>query len=115
MFLRNLLLDEKNELHNRSMHISGKFSEFAKADIGMQKADIESKILHIDESIISKTKEHIMTLYEEYGTSDFFGRSDIERVTSLKSTRASELLKLMLDNDIIEPVKGHGKGKYRFT
>lgn len=87
MFLRNLLLDEKNELHNRSMHISGKFSEFAKADIGMQKADIESKILHIDESIISKTKEHIMTLYEEYGTSDFFGRSDIERVTSLKSTR----------------------------
>ena len=80
MFLRNLLLDEKNELHNRSMHISGKFSEFAKADI-------ESKILHIDESIISKTKEHIMTLYEEYGTSDFFGRSDIERVTSLKSTR----------------------------
>ena len=56
-----------------------------------------------------------MTLYEEYGTSDFFGRSDIERVTSLKSTRASELLKLMLDNDIIEPVKGHGKGKYRFT
>ena len=87
MFLRNLLLDEKNELHNRSMHISGKFSEFAKADIGTQKADIESKILHIDESIISKTKEHIMTLYEEYGTSDFFGRSDIERVTSLKSTR----------------------------
>lgn len=27
MFLRNLLLDEKNELHNRSMHISGRFTE----------------------------------------------------------------------------------------
>ena len=27
MFLRNLLLDEKNELHNRSMHISGVFEE----------------------------------------------------------------------------------------
>ena len=24
LFLRNLLLDEKNELHNRSMHISGR-------------------------------------------------------------------------------------------
>ena len=30
LFLRNLLLDEKNELHNRSMHISGMFK---KADI----------------------------------------------------------------------------------
>ena len=30
LFLRNLLLDEKNELHNRSMHISGMFE---KADI----------------------------------------------------------------------------------
>ena len=26
-FLRNLLLDEKNELHNRSMHISGMFEK----------------------------------------------------------------------------------------
>ena len=27
LFLRNLLLDEKNELHNRTMHISGRFAE----------------------------------------------------------------------------------------
>ena len=25
LFLRNLLLDEQNELHNRTMHISGTF------------------------------------------------------------------------------------------
>ena len=25
LFLRNLLLNEKNELHNRGMHISGKY------------------------------------------------------------------------------------------
>ena len=30
LFLRNLLLDEKNELHNRSMHISGMFKDFEK-------------------------------------------------------------------------------------
>ena len=29
LFLRNLLLDEKNELHNRSMHISGQFIQSA--------------------------------------------------------------------------------------
>ena len=34
LFLKNLLLDEKNELHNRMMHVSGKFSNLQKADIG---------------------------------------------------------------------------------
>ena len=34
LFLKNLLLDEKNELHNRTMHVSGKFSNLQKADIG---------------------------------------------------------------------------------
>ncbi len=52
LFLRNLLLDEKNELHNRSMHISGMFEEVGvesskanienvEANIEKQKADIE--------------------------------------------------------------------------
>ena len=58
LFLRNLLLDEKNELHNRSMHISG----LLKADIGDEKADIEDEkanieklLVNIDEGIKSKT------------------------------------------------------------
>jgi len=121
LFLRNLLLEEKNELHNRSMHISGKFMDFEKANIGAQKADIESKkadietkIADIDDAVIQKTKEHILKLYEEYGNKEFFGRSNVEQITGLKPTRASELIKLMLDNSIIEPVKGHGKGKYCF-
>ena len=32
LFLRNLLLDENNELHNREMHISGVFSQSANDD-----------------------------------------------------------------------------------
>lgn len=32
----------------------------------------------------------------------------------LKSSGASKLLANMLNMDIIEQVKGHGKGKYRF-
>ncbi len=121
LFLRNLLLDEKNELHNRSMHISGKFVDLKKADIEVRKAniekikaDIEFKLAKIDESVILKTKEHILKLYDECGSNDFWGRSTVESITGLKSTRASELIKLMLDYDIIEPVYGHGKGKYRF-
>ena len=40
-FLRNLLLNEKNELHNRNLHISGFLNE-EKVDIGGTKVDIES-------------------------------------------------------------------------
>ena len=44
LFLRNVLLDEKNELHNRAMHISGAIQINKKADIQRQKADIREKI-----------------------------------------------------------------------
>ena len=121
LFLRNFLLDEKNELHNRSMHISGTFPNYAKANIEMQKtnirlekANIENKLKNVDKVFLSKTREHILILYEEYGFDKVFGRTMVEQVTGLKATRASELIKIMLDNDIIEPVRGHGKGKYRF-
>lgn len=53
-------------------------------------------------------------MYEKYGNENIFGRSDVEKLTGLKSTRASELLKLLLNAGIIQAIKGHGKGKYRF-
>ena len=106
-----------NELHNRSMHISG----LLKADIGDEKADIEDEkanieklLVNIDEGIKSKTVMHVIALYEECGKDNIFGRSFVERVTGLKATRASEIIKLMMENNVIETVKGHGKGKYRF-
>lgn len=121
LFLRNLLLNENNELHNRSMHISGQFSNIKKADIETPKADIDDKkadietiLANIKEKISSKTVGHVIKLYDFYGLNEIFGRSNIEQVIGLKSTRTSELVKLMLDNDIIEPVQGYGKGKYRF-
>lgn len=40
LFLRNLLLNETNPLHNRSMHISRIFDDFRKQDIEILKQDI---------------------------------------------------------------------------
>ena len=37
LFLRNLLLDEENELHNCSMHISGVFDKELEQDIERKK------------------------------------------------------------------------------
>lgn len=128
LFLHNLLLDEKNELHNRAMHISGAFDNISKADIHGEKADIhgekadihdgkadiEEKLANIDKVINNKTILYVLALYDECGKDKLFGRTVVENVTGLKSTRASELLKILLDNNIIESVQGHGKGKYRF-
>ena len=117
LFLRNLLLDEKNELHNRSMHISGLLKadvEDVKANIEDAKANIERLLVNIDDGIKCKTIMHVIALYEECGRDNIFGRSFVEKVTGLKSTRASEIIKFMMENDVIETVKGHGKGKYRF-
>ena len=125
MFLRNLLLDEKNELHNRSMHISGRFKETdfesAKADIGnteadteSQKADIRNKLLAFSDMISEKTINHTFELFSICGKEEYFGRTIVEDITGLKSTRASELIKLLVDSKVIVSVTGHGKGKYRF-
>ncbi len=126
LFLRNLLLNEENELHNRVMHISGKFvfppkanDESIKADIEMQKANDESIKANIRKplekmipGLSDKTMDHILRIYEAYGTEDMFGRKDIMLLTGLKATRASEVIKLLISAEVIETVKGHGKGKY---
>ena len=126
-FLRNLLLNEKNELHNRNLHISGLLNE-EKVDIGDRKVDIENEKVDIQdkkvdiESVLSekgrnfsvKTKVHILRLFEEFGFDEVFGRSTVMELLELKGSGASKLLSKLVQADIIEPVSGHGKGKYKF-
>ena len=51
LFLRNLLLDEKNELHNRTMHISGLLKVDSKVDIEQPKVDIGKSKVDIKEKL----------------------------------------------------------------
>lgn len=125
-FLRNLLLDERNELHNRAMHISGIFDEKVdiesekvnventKVDIECAKVDIRNKMMNFSDSISEKTINHAINIIEECGTEKYFGRTIVEEVTGLRASGASKLIKLLLDSNVIIPVSGHGKGKYRF-
>lgn len=48
LFLWNLLLGEKNELRNRTMHINGKFFVAEETNIGFGKADIGTEKAEID-------------------------------------------------------------------
>lgn len=38
----------------------------------------------------------------------------LQAVDGLKPSGASKLIKLLVDSEVIVPVTGHGKGKYRF-
>ena len=114
VFLRNLLLNESNPLHNRTLHISGTFKETEKPDIEMQKPDIDGLKADIQNVFKPKTVSNILKLCETFQGQTIFGRSDVMKVIGIKTSRASELLKKMTEYGIIEPVAGNGKGKYRF-
>lgn len=132
MFLRNLLLDEKNSLHNRAMHISGIFDNFEKQDIGKGKQDIQGSKQDIQRqkqdfdvvnlfktelegtNFSTKTIRNIEALYDKYGNKTVFGRSDIIDVLKITASPASELINKLLKSGIIIPVNGMGKGKYMF-
>ena len=127
VFLRNLLLNEKNELHNQNLHISGILNG-EKVDIGDKKVDIENEKVDIQdqkvdiENVLSekgsdfsiKTTVHIHRLFEKFGFDEVFGRCAVMEFLELKGSGASKLLSDLVQADIIEPVSGHGKGKYKF-
>ena len=111
-FLKNLLLDEQNELRNRDMHISG-LLKTEKVDIGKKKVDIDSE--KVDIHFSSKTVAHTRRIFETFGKNGIFGRSAVAGLLGLRNSSASKLLAKLAGAGVIEPVAGYGKGKYRFS
>lgn len=112
-FLKNLLLGEKNKLLNRNLHV--------KVDIGNVKVDIQNKKVDIEDVLAEKSKKisrktiiHIRKLYKKFGFDEIFGRNVVMELLKLKGSGASKLLSNLVQGDIIEPVLGNGKGKYKF-
>ena len=120
IFLRNLLLNEQNALYNRNLHIdeSSKSKkvdiENSKVDIREKKVDFERKEYQETKHLTSKTIHHIHRLFDKFGDEAIFGRSDIVECLGLKASSASKLISKLLNARIIQPVTGHGKGKYKF-
>ncbi len=65
LFLRNLLLNERNPLHNRAMHISGIFEDFQRQDIEAQKQDVGMR-----EQDDETQKQDIETRKQDIGTQE---------------------------------------------
>lgn len=96
------LLNEKNELHNRYLNIKYK------------KVDIESIYPQIKDDFSTKTSNHIRILFMRFGFDGIFGRNMVMEILNLKSSGASKFISVLLQANIIEPVLGQGKGKYKF-
>ena len=123
LFLRNLLLGEHNDLHNRYLHISGAFQKQdidpAKQDIEAEKSDIQGQLPYANvlqsAGCSPKTISHAQALFQAFGPGQVFGRSNVVHLLDLSPSAASALLKKLLDGGAIESVPGKGKGKYRFS
>jgi ribosomal protein S25 len=68
----------------------------------------------MEDGLKAKAVNYIRRLREAFPGDAIFGRSDMMKEIDLKASRASEFLKELESQGIIEPVTGHGKGKYRF-
>ena len=53
-------------------------------------------------------------VFASMGTDGIFGRSDIVAITNDSFTAAGNLITKLKNADLIEPVSGFGKGKYKF-
>ena len=118
IFIRNLLLNENNELKNRYLHINNLFYRENTA-IDNKNTAIEIKNMAIEDLIANikfniQTKTNISKLYKNVGKTDIFGRSDVSEICGISYSAAGSLIAKMKKNNLIKEVKGHGKGKYKF-
>ena len=99
--------DEKQSIGTGELHIGAE-----DLHIGPEKLHIESALAGLD--VTQPTKENILRLFQGLGTTEIFGRSEVCKITGLQERAASYLLGAMLRHRLLDTVKGHGKGKYRF-
>ena len=90
-----------------------------KPHIGDGKQPIEPKKQTIEEVLLGlqltrPTYANIMKLYNEFSDVEVFGRALVMKVCGLADGPAGMVIRTMLRHRLLDTVKGHGKGKYRF-
>lgn len=122
MEYQNLLLAYQNQL----FEYQNQLFEEAKTGVSEGKRLFEGEKTVVSEqkqlfdrtlnglNISSNAKEKIMQLYRNFGNDLIFSRADVMQIVGVTSSPAGDLINKMKNAHLIEPVMGHGKGKYRF-
>lgn len=105
----------------KKLPIEGKKSSIdpGKSSVGDKKSSIDARKSSIEAKLSSfaltrPTHDNIIKLYLALAENEIFGRQTIMQVTGLATSSAGTFLAGMMALDLLEPVTGHGKGKYRF-
>lgn len=104
-FLRNLLLGERNELHNRNLHISGVLN-IGKVDIGDEKVDIEDEKVDIGDEKVDIEDRKVDIGNEKVDIGD--GKAEVGCESGYMGGPNAEIEKLFLEKGIAFSAKTTG-------
>ena len=104
-FLRNLLLGERNELHNRNLHISGVLNT-GKVDIGDEKVDIGDEKVDIGDEKVDIGDEKVDIGDEKVDIGD--GKAEVGCESGYMGGPNAEIEKLFLEKGIAFSAKTTG-------
>lgn len=71
--------------------------------------------LQVNKSISNVTALNIKAVIETFSEQEIFGRKEIKQKLGYKDSKAGFLIQTMQEFELIESVKGRGKGKYCFN
>ena len=80
-----------------------------------QKAQLLEIVINAveDKTISSTIAGNVKEVLETFAFDQIFGRKEIKSALHYGDYRAGSTIEIMHQLELIEPVKGHGKGKYR--
>ena len=85
-----------------------------KVAVGSEKVAVGSEKVAVGiNNFTPKAKEKMRAAIELLRDKEYFGRSDIAEIFEESNTSAGILLNQMKSAKVVEPVTGHGKGKFR--
>ena len=100
--IKNALIESENAL-----------IEPGNALIASENALIEAAIDNLTAN--ANMKENAKTLFKHMGFDGVFGRNEVMGIMNIAITAAGNLINKLKTAELIEPVLGKGKGKYKFT
>lgn len=60
-------------------------------------------------------KNKALSVFNQMGFTEVFGRTEVSQVTGDSVTSAGSLIKRLYESGLVKPVTGQGKGKYKFV
>ena len=103
--------DEKSAIEGKKRAIQNE-----KLAIDNEKTAFEKLKLAIESCAYNEpTKNNIIKVYEEIETNQVFGAPEVENILKCSTSTSKNIMKKLREMEVVEEVKGRGKGKYIFN